>query len=54
MVMSTCSLNLTTQLVVSMLETAQHPTDGLNPDKVEIASLKEPSPYALHFLESKG
>lgn len=46
------SLNLTNQLVLSILEVAQYPAGGLNSDKVQIVSLKEPSPYKLHFPES--
>lgn len=42
------------QLVLSILEMAPYPTGGLNNVDIQIASLKQPSPYALHFPESWG
>lgn len=49
-----CSLAPTTQFVASMLEMAPYTTDGLHPDRVQLASLKEPSPYKLNFLGNTG
>lgn len=46
------SLNPMNQLVLSVLEVAPYPPGGLNPDRVQIASLKEPSPYTLCFPEN--